>query len=135
MSLISLETKFHEGCYVSLGNLDKAKHLFDAVPSLLDKRKIGGKDLPTEVLIRKKRRYRSASLDVSWRISPVAFYKSKTKRNGADESAYVNFMKISPSEGKEFIPVPFHSYYLYVFDLIAELAICEFNTQDSDDCP
>lgn len=44
------------GCYVSLGDRVKAKELFDTVPSLLDKRKIGGKDLPTEVWIRKKRK-------------------------------------------------------------------------------
>ncbi|KAI5121532.1 hypothetical protein M0805_002592 [Coniferiporia weirii] len=71
------------GCYVSLGNRAKAKELFDEVPALLEKRKIGGKDLPMEVLIRKK----------------LAFYKAKAKRRGDDESAYVNYMKISFAEG------------------------------------
>lgn len=42
------------GCYISLGDTPKAQELFDTIPSLLDKRKINGKDLPTEVLIRKK---------------------------------------------------------------------------------
>jgi hypothetical protein len=34
---------WYSGCYINLGNLDKAKELLDAVPDLLDKRKIGGK--------------------------------------------------------------------------------------------
>lgn len=42
------------GCYISLGLLEKAKELFDVIPGLIDKRKIGGKDLPTEVFIKKK---------------------------------------------------------------------------------
>ncbi|EJD00340.1 uncharacterized protein FOMMEDRAFT_142311 [Fomitiporia mediterranea MF3/22] len=70
------------GCYVSLGDRVKAKELFDKVPSFLDKRKIGGKENPMEMVIRKK----------------LAFYKVKAKRNGSDETAYVDFMKISPTE-------------------------------------
>ncbi|KAH8111665.1 outer membrane protein Iml2/Tetratricopeptide repeat protein 39 [Phellopilus nigrolimitatus] len=70
------------GCYVSLGNRTKAKELFDEVPTLLDRRKIGGKDLPTEVLIKKK----------------LAFYKAKAKRRSGDESDYVEHMKISLAE-------------------------------------
>ena len=34
-----------------------AQKLLDAIPDLLDKKKIGGKDLPTEVFIKKKRTY------------------------------------------------------------------------------
>ncbi|KAJ7142285.1 hypothetical protein C8R44DRAFT_865640 [Mycena epipterygia] len=41
------------GCYVSLGNHDKAQELLDAVLNLRS-RKMGGKDLPTKVLNRKK---------------------------------------------------------------------------------
>ena len=37
-----------------MGDLDKAKELFEQIPALLDKKKIGGKDLPTEVFIKKK---------------------------------------------------------------------------------
>jgi hypothetical protein len=43
------------GCYFSAGNLDKAQEIFDQVPDHLDKRKMGGKELPMEVFIRKKR--------------------------------------------------------------------------------
>lgn len=43
------------GCHISLKNYEKAQKLFDAVPGLLEKKKIGGKDLPTEVWIKKKR--------------------------------------------------------------------------------
>lgn len=45
------------GCYASLKNYEKAQKLFDNVPELLEKKKIGGKDLPTEVWIKKKREY------------------------------------------------------------------------------
>lgn len=41
------------GCYWSLGNYEESQRLFDAIPGLLEK-KIGGKDLPTEVFIKKK---------------------------------------------------------------------------------
>ena len=42
------------GCFISLNDLEKAKELLDKIPDLLEKRKIGGKDLPTEVFIKKK---------------------------------------------------------------------------------
>ena len=42
------------GCYVSLHNYEKAHELFEKIPQLIDKKKIGGKDLPTEVFIKKK---------------------------------------------------------------------------------
>ncbi len=34
--------------------LDKAQVLLDKVPELLDRRKMGGKELPTEAFVRKK---------------------------------------------------------------------------------
>lgn len=39
---------------MSLGNMEKAQEMFDAIPELIEKRKMTGKDLPTEVLIKKK---------------------------------------------------------------------------------
>jgi hypothetical protein len=36
--------------------MDKAKELFEQVPALIEKKKIGGKDLPTEVFIKKRRK-------------------------------------------------------------------------------
>ncbi|KAH9930772.1 uncharacterized protein B0H18DRAFT_993499 [Fomitopsis serialis] len=53
-----------------------------ADPGLLDKKKIGGKDLPTEVFIKKK----------------LAFYKEKATRLTGSEDGYVQVMKISPAE-------------------------------------
>ncbi|KAK0211394.1 outer membrane protein Iml2/Tetratricopeptide repeat protein 39 [Desarmillaria ectypa] len=70
------------GCYIIIGNLDKAQELFDAVPGMIDKRKLGGKDLPMEVLIKKK----------------IEFYKEKQRRRGGDEKNLVQCMKISPAE-------------------------------------
>ncbi|EKM55265.1 uncharacterized protein PHACADRAFT_208778 [Phanerochaete carnosa HHB-10118-sp] len=70
------------GCYVSLKNYEKAQKLFDDVPELLEKKKIGGKDLPTEVWIKKK----------------LAFYKDKQKRLTGSETDWVKCMKISPAE-------------------------------------
>jgi hypothetical protein len=42
------------GCHISLRNTKKARELLDAIPGLLDKRKVGGKELPFEVVIKKK---------------------------------------------------------------------------------
>ena len=42
------------GCYWRVGEYKEAQRLLDAVPAAIDKRKIGGKDLPTEVFIKKK---------------------------------------------------------------------------------
>ncbi|KAJ7184840.1 hypothetical protein C8R46DRAFT_882832 [Mycena filopes] len=71
------------GCYVSMGNRDKAQELLDAIPELLTKKKVGGKDLPTEVLIRKK----------------LEFYKEKQKRRGGDPARFVECITISPADG------------------------------------
>jgi tetratricopeptide (TPR) repeat protein len=43
------------GCHWSLGNLEEAQRLLEATPAQIDKRKIGNKDLPTEVFIKKQR--------------------------------------------------------------------------------
>lgn len=43
------------GCQWSLGNFEEAQRLLEATPAQIDKRKIGAKDLPTEVFIKKKR--------------------------------------------------------------------------------
>ena len=45
------------GCYISLQDYEQAQKLLDKVPEFIEKRKIGGKDLPTEVFIKKKRAY------------------------------------------------------------------------------
>ncbi|KAG6887246.1 hypothetical protein C0995_016642 [Termitomyces sp. Mi166 len=70
------------GCYISLGNTTKAQALLDAVPDLIDKKKISGKDLPTEVLIKKK----------------LAFYQEKQKRRGGDPKLWAQAIKISIAE-------------------------------------
>jgi hypothetical protein len=41
------------GCYIATNNVEKAQELFDEIPRLIES-KIAGKDLPTEVLIKKK---------------------------------------------------------------------------------
>ncbi|KAI0780543.1 outer membrane protein Iml2/Tetratricopeptide repeat protein 39 [Trametes elegans] len=74
------------GCYVSLHNYEKAHELFEKIPELIDKKKIGGKDLPTEVFIKKKRSF------------VVAFYKEKQKAMTGSEDNYPQAMKISPAE-------------------------------------
>ncbi|KAJ7851272.1 hypothetical protein B0H14DRAFT_3137428 [Mycena olivaceomarginata] len=70
------------GCYVSLGNRAKAQELFDALPELLRRKKVGGKDLPTEVWIRKK----------------LEFSKEKQKRHGGDPAKFVECIIISPAD-------------------------------------
>ncbi|KAH9901427.1 outer membrane protein Iml2/Tetratricopeptide repeat protein 39 [Cubamyces lactineus] len=70
------------GCYISLGNYEKAQELLDRIPDLIDKKKIGGKDLPTEVFIKKK----------------LAFYREKQLALTGSEANYAHAAKISPAE-------------------------------------
>ncbi|KAF8967258.1 hypothetical protein BDZ97DRAFT_1804125 [Flammula alnicola] len=70
------------GCYYSLGNFEKAQSLLDAIPDLIDKKKISGKDLPTEVFIKKK----------------LAFYKEKHLRRTGSEQNLIQSVKISPAD-------------------------------------
>ncbi|KAK7443214.1 Mitochondrial outer membrane protein iml2 [Stygiomarasmius scandens] len=73
------------GCLVSVGgeeNMKKAQEMFDKIPELIEKKKVGGKDLPTEVLIKKK----------------LAFYNAKATRRGEDKAKLVECIKISPAE-------------------------------------
>lgn len=50
-----LVTQLTTGCYFSLKSYTKTQELLDTIPSLLEKKKLNGKDLPTEVFIKKKR--------------------------------------------------------------------------------
>lgn len=101
------------GCHISLSlstelspeekekHLNKAQELLDALPNLLDKRKMGGKDLPTEVFIKKKCTsiYQTFDDDTdSHRCETVTFYKEKQKRRGGDEKNFAQCIKISPAE-------------------------------------
>ncbi|KJA17945.1 hypothetical protein HYPSUDRAFT_218539 [Hypholoma sublateritium FD-334 SS-4] len=70
------------GCYFSLGDMEKAQSLLDAIPNLIDKKKISGKDLPTEVFIKKK----------------LIFYKEKHLRRTGSEDNFIQSIKISPAE-------------------------------------
>ncbi|KAI9509593.1 hypothetical protein F5148DRAFT_1186348 [Russula earlei] len=70
------------GCYWSLGNLEEAQRLLEATPAQIDKRKIGNKDLPTEVFIKKK----------------LAFWKGKHVRRTGSEEGWIQSISISPAE-------------------------------------
>jgi len=69
-------------CYLSIGNFAKAQKLYDDIPTLIEGKKIGGKDLPTEVFIKKK----------------ITFYKEKQKRRTGSDADYVRCIRISPAE-------------------------------------
>ncbi|KAF8187422.1 hypothetical protein BJ912DRAFT_1022616 [Pholiota molesta] len=71
------------GCYYSLGNMEKAQYLMDAIPDLINKRRLAG------------RIYRQR---FSLRRSVLAFYKEKqTRRTGSDKNC-IEAVKISPAE-------------------------------------
>ncbi|KAG8930631.1 hypothetical protein FRC02_003958 [Tulasnella sp. 418] len=75
------------GCYLALKTdqaRTKAQELFDTLPTLLQKKKVGGKDLPTEVYIMKK-------LDF-WR-------RKQTRWFGPERSdMFVECIRINPAE-------------------------------------
>ncbi|KAF7778395.1 hypothetical protein Agabi119p4_2740 [Agaricus bisporus var. burnettii] len=93
------------GCYWSIGNYEESQRLFDAIPGLLEK-KIGGKDLPTEVFIKKK----------------IAFYQSKQKRLGKKEANFVEAITFNPAEELG----AFWNNYARISDTIAHLHINEW---------
>ncbi|KAG2063541.1 hypothetical protein BDR04DRAFT_1146273 [Suillus decipiens] len=70
------------GCYFSLRDYDRAQELLDQIPDQLDKRKISGRDMPTETFIKKK----------------LAFYRRKQVRLGGKENRFVEAIRISPAE-------------------------------------
>ncbi|KAH8984025.1 hypothetical protein EDB92DRAFT_1888640 [Lactarius akahatsu] len=70
------------GCQWSLGNFEEAQRLLEATPAQIDKRKIGNKDLPTEVFIKKR----------------LAFWKAKHERRTGSEKDWVRSISISPAE-------------------------------------
>ncbi|KAI0040329.1 hypothetical protein FA95DRAFT_1683845 [Auriscalpium vulgare] len=73
---------FAAGCHCALGSFVEAQRLFDAIPSLIDKRKIGNKDLPTEVFVKKK----------------LAFFKAKQTRLTGSDKDYVKAISINPAD-------------------------------------
>ena len=93
------------GCHISLKNYDRAQKLLDGIPDLLDKKKIGGKDLPTEVFIKKKREWLKLPLPTTYSagfsctLHLVQFYQDKQTRRTGSEKDYARCIRISPAEG------------------------------------
>jgi len=79
--------------------MKKAQEMFDKIPELIEKKKVGGKDLPTEVLIKKKRKLTSSDwLKDAKHAYLVIFYNAKANRRGEDKAKLVECIKISPAE-------------------------------------
>ncbi|KAF8470491.1 hypothetical protein DFH94DRAFT_771559 [Russula ochroleuca] len=70
------------GCHWSLRNLKEAQRLLEATPAQIDKRKVGNKDLPTEVFIKKR----------------LAFWKAKHLKRTGSEDDWVQSISISPAD-------------------------------------
>ncbi|CAK5283493.1 unnamed protein product [Mycena citricolor] len=69
------------GCFLAVGEKAKAQELIDKIPDLVTKKKVGGKDLPTEVFIKKK----------------MEFWKEKAKRHNIDATKLVDVIGINPA--------------------------------------
>ncbi|KAF9524468.1 outer membrane protein Iml2/Tetratricopeptide repeat protein 39 [Crepidotus variabilis] len=89
MKLTELNTWSHgtyyfisAGCRLAVGDVEKAQTLMDAIPTLIEKRKISGKDLPTEVFIKKK----------------LTFLQEKHARRGGDPKKWIEAAKMNPAE-------------------------------------
>lgn len=107
---------------------DRTQKLLDKIPGQLDKRKLSGRDMPTEAFIKKKcSSFISILLTYNGpHIETVAFYKRKQARLGGDENRFVEAIKISPAEGS------FHDVFLVCFLTIlfaTEIAICAYSTR------
>ncbi|KAI5897779.1 uncharacterized protein SCHCODRAFT_02486342 [Schizophyllum commune H4-8] len=62
--------------------MDRAQELLDAIPGLIEQRKLTGKDLPTEVFIKKK----------------LDFYRNKQRARGGDPARYAEAVGINLAE-------------------------------------
>lgn len=95
------------GCHVSVKNYTEAQKLLDMIPDLLEKKKIGGKDLPTEVFIKKKRRCSRVVPGFVIDAPPVTvtFYRTKQERRTGSDKDFAQCIRISPAEG------PLEAYY------------------------
>jgi hypothetical protein len=121
------------GCHFSLGNYETTQTTLDMIPDLIDKKKISGKDLPTEVFIKKKRTLALLIFPATdlceANICVVAFWKEKQVRRGGDETQYVEAIKISPAEGSCFrspvLPTPMFIAFVLAFSPL-EIGICEY---------
>ncbi|CAA7271205.1 unnamed protein product [Cyclocybe aegerita] len=54
------------GCYIALGQRDKAQGMLDAIPDLIDKKKLSGKDLPTEWRSTRRSMHGEAETESKW---------------------------------------------------------------------
>jgi hypothetical protein len=75
------------GCHIALGDHVKAKELLDQVPKLLEGKKIGGKDLPTEVFIKKRCTFRCCTLSRTVRLRRIVWQWCSTSRSSCDGPA------------------------------------------------
>jgi len=101
--------------------------MLDAIPDLIDKKKMSGKDLPTEVFIKKKRMSASLSLSAIYAIlilCLVAFWREKQIWRGGDETKYVEAIKISPAEGSCFCSAVLLMLITFFYCPV-EIGICE----------
>lgn len=69
------------GCYHCLGDYDSSKAIWAMIPGLLDKKKMGGREIPSETFIRKK----------------ILQYQQKQQRNKRNEADFVEAISISPA--------------------------------------
>ncbi|GJJ12064.1 hypothetical protein Clacol_006305 [Clathrus columnatus] len=70
------------GCLISIGDHKKGQELLDQVPCLMEKRKLAGRELPTEILIKNR----------------IAFYKAKQLRRKGLENQYAQCIHLSIAE-------------------------------------
>jgi hypothetical protein len=83
----------------------------DGVPAAIDKKKIGGKDLPTEVFLKKKSNLTLLSSLISLTHDiVVALYKKKQLNRTGSEEGWIRSIRINPAEG------PFHLYTISSVD-------------------
>lgn len=72
------------GCHFSAGNLTKAQEILDAIPGLLEKKRVAGtKQLPTEVLVAKKRKHIMYFM-LNTSLIPISGQLISTKQNKLD---------------------------------------------------
>lgn len=105
------------------------------IPELLgaNVKKIGGKMLPTEVLIKKKSKQCSPVFPVNIHhllflcdLCLVEFYQQKHARKGGDPKTYATSIQLSPADGESY-RLPLGNYNMLIQLSLSEIGICKYS--------
>ncbi len=90
--------------------MEKAQSLLDAIPNLIDKKKISGKDLPTEVFIKKNVRHQDSFAYETNVILQLYFIRKSTFGERGARIILYNQLRLAPLKVRITSSINFNQY-------------------------